>query len=563
MNNERRPSMSVPPPPPESGDLPSINDLDNTDILFFASSSHENLEPGRISSAEQRISQGADAQTPGSPPASGVSSNHSIDGSTPPSYPYPTARANPLPSASPIPSTHPSPEPPASSDSRPVPMPFTDATLAHPGVPPEPLPTATLANPDVLPAPPPPTDATLANPNVPPMTRSDYGAMPSPAVAQPQPSFRADPISETTPISVPSPGHPASGLTIERLVLEAFDGNFSDIHLGVGEKPRFRDRGQMILSKHPVTDMETFDCWLQEILTPEQIHQFQTTLEFDGATQYEGVARVRINIFVSLNGPSIVMRLIPLKILTMEELSLPLVFQDLCHYHKGLILITGPTGSGKSTTLAAMVDYINREMPKHIISIEDPIEFVHQSRKSMIRQREVGIHTHQFDNALKASLREDPDVILIGEMRDRETVNTALKAAQTGHLVFGTLHTNSAVKTIERILNLYKPEEQAPMRMQVAESLIGVVAQSLVRTTDGKRAAVHEIMINTDAVKDYILRGDVEEIEALIPECTFDGMVTMNQCLYRLYEEGRIDEETTLEASPKPNEMAQILRGRV
>jgi twitching motility protein PilT len=226
-------------------------------------------------------------------------------------------------------------------------------------------------------------------------------------------------------------------------------------------------------------------------------------------------------------------------------------------------LVTGPTGSGKSTTLAAMIDYINSEMPKHIISIEDPVEFVHQSRKAMIRQREVGIHTHKFDNALKASLREDPDIILIGEMRDRETVNTALKAAQTGHLVFGTLHTNSAAKTIERILNLYNPEEQGPMRVQVAESLVGVVAQSLVRTTDGKRAAIHEIMINTDAMKDYILRGEVESIEQLIPQCTYDGMMTMNQCLYELYEEGRIDEETAVEASPKPNEMAQILRGRV
>jgi twitching motility protein PilT len=175
----------------------------------------------------------------------------------------------------------------------------------------------------------------------------------------------------------------------------------------------------------------------------------------------------------------------------------------------------------------------------------------------------VGIHTHAFDNALKASLREDPDIILIGEMRDRTTVNTALKAAQTGHLVFGTLHTNSAVKTIERILNLYNPEEQGPMRVQVAESLVGVIAQSLVRTTDGKRAAVHEIMINTDAMKDYILRGEVESIEQLIPQCTYDGMMTMNQCLYELYEQGRIDEETAVDSSPKPNEMAQILRGRV
>jgi twitching motility protein PilT len=264
-----------------------------------------------------------------------------------------------------------------------------------------------------------------------------------------------------------------------------------------------------------------------------------------------------------MRGPSMVMRLIPLKILTMEQLSLPPVFRDICHYHKGLILVTGPTGSGKSTTMAAMIDYINTEMPKNIITIEDPIEFVHQSRKSLIKQREVGIHTRKFDNALKASLREDPDIILIGEMRDKETVNTALKAAQTGHLVMGTLHTNSAVKTIERILNLYEPDQQEPMRVAIAESLVGVIAQGLCRTTDGKRAAFHDIMINTDAIKDYIRRGDIEEIEALIPRCTFDGMCTMNQSLYKLYENGRISEEVALEMSPKPNEMAQILRGRV
>jgi twitching motility protein PilT len=202
-------------------------------------------------------------------------------------------------------------------------------------------------------------------------------------------------------------------------------------------------------------------------------------------------------------------------------------------------------------------------MPKHLISIEDPIEFVHQSKKALIKQREVGIHTLKFDNALKACLREDPDIILIGEMRDKETVNTALKAAQTGHLVFGTLHTNSAVKTIDRILNLYEPEQQAPMRIQVSESLVGVIAQGLVRTTDGKRAAVHEILINTDAVRDYIKRGDLDEIEALIPKCTYEGMTSMNLSLYKLYEDGRITEETAVENSPKPNEMAQMLRGRM
>ena len=354
-----------------------------------------------------------------------------------------------------------------------------------------------------------------------------------------------------------------NSLTLEQLVREAYDKGISDLHLGIGEVPRFRERGQIIITDHPETDDTTFFSWLREILSDLQIEQFKQDLEFDGATQYEGLVRVRINIFVSLKGPAMVLRLIPLKILTMEQLNLPPVFADLCHYHKGLILVTGPTGSGKSTTMAAMIDFINKSMPKHIISIEDPVEFVHTSQKSMIRQREVGIHTLKFDNALKASLREDPDIILIGEMRDRETVNTALKAAQTGHLVFGTLHTNSAVKTIERILNLYNPEEQGPMRIQVAESLVGVIAQSLVRTTDSKRAAVHEIMINTDAIKDYIMRNQVEEIEAIIPRCTFEGMCTMNQSLYRLYEEGRITEETALEASPKPNEMAMTLRGRI
>ncbi|AFY88654.1 MAG: hypothetical protein CLLPBCKN_000994 [Chroococcidiopsis cubana SAG 39.79] len=382
------------------------------------------------------------------------------------------------------------------------------------------------------------------------------------------------PLPSTSPrLNVPRPAPPSAvrprqskisnAPTLEQLVREAYDRGISDLHLGVGEVPRFRDRGQIILTDHPPIDEEIFFSWLREILSDRQIEQFKEDLEFDGATQYEGLVRVRINIFVALNGPAMVLRLIPLKILTMEQLNLPQVFRDLCHYHKGLILVTGPTGSGKSTTMAAMIDFINKTMPKNIISIEDPVEFVHVSQKSLIKQREVGIHTLKFDNALKASLREDPDIILIGEMRDRETVNTALKAAQTGHLVFGTLHTNSAVKTIERILNLYNPEEQGPMRIQVAESLVAVIAQSLVRTTDSKRAAVHEIMINTDAIKDYIIRNQVEEIEAIIPRCGFEGMCTMNQSLYQLYEQGRITEETALEASPKPNEMAMTLRGRV
>jgi twitching motility protein PilT len=365
--------------------------------------------------------------------------------------------------------------------------------------------------------------------------------------------------SRTAP---PPPPAAKTGLTLEKIAREAHDKGFSDVHLGVGEVPRFRDRGQIATTEYPITDEATFYGWLEEVLRPEEIQQFKQTLDFDGAAQFE-FSRIRINVFDSLRGPALVIRLIPNKILTIEQLNLPPVIRDICHYHKGLILITGPTGSGKSTTLAAMIDYINREMPKNIITIEDPIEFVHQSQKSLIKHREVGRNTLQFANALKASLREDPDIILVGEMRDKETVNTALKAAQTGHLVMGTLHTNSAVKTIERILNMYEPDQQAPVRVSIAESLVAVIAQGLCRTTDGKRAAFHDILINTDAIKDYIIRGDLDEIEALIPTCNFDGMCTMNQSLYALYEAGRITEETALEMSPRQNEMAQMLRGRV
>ena len=356
-----------------------------------------------------------------------------------------------------------------------------------------------------------------------------------------------------------APGQPS----LEELVNLAFDAGYSDIHLGVGEQVRMRDRGEiLILDRYPEIDINTFMSWLREILSEENIQKFKKELEYDGATQYE-FARVRINVFDSLRGPSLVLRLIPLKILTVEQLRLPPVFKDVCNVHKGLILVTGPTGSGKSTTLAAMVDYINNEHSKHIITIEDPVEFVHRSRKSLIKQREVGMHTLLFDNALKAALREDPDVILVGEMRDKGTVNTALKASQTGHLVMGTLHTNSAIKTLERILTLYSAEEQPAMRVAMSESLVAIIAQGLCRTTDGKRAAYHDILVNTETVKDYISQGKYDEIAMLMVNGEFDGMITMNQSLFNLYQEGRITEETALERSPVPNEMAMMLRGRI
>ena len=382
-------------------------------------------------------------------------------------------------------------------------------------------------------------------------------APPRPSAPPPPPQAAASQVSQTKGHGR-SPDQPA----LAELIQIAFDEGFSDVHLGVGEIPRMRDRGEMMPLSYPEVDTNTFMSWLREILSEEEIQRFKRSMEFDGATQYE-FARVRINVFDSLRGPAMVLRLIPLKILTMEQLRLPDIFRNVSDSHKGLILVTGPTGSGKSTTMAAMVDYINKEHAKHIITIEDPIEFVHQSRRSLIKQREVGMHTLEFDNALKASLREDPDIILVGEMRDMGTVNTALKAAQTGHLVMGTLHTNSAIKTLERILTLYSADEQPAMRTAIAESLVCIIAQGLCRTTDGKRAAFHDILINTETIKDYIHRGKYEDMAEIMKDGEYDGMITANQSLFNLYQEGRITEETALEMSAVPNELAMMLRGRV
>ncbi len=417
--------------------------------------------------------------------------------------------------------------------------------------------------PDVAVAPP-QTPVPMPGPAAPPPAAGRPQVSPPPSPAIPSSGAPARPeVAGRIPVAAAAPKSAPAGPTLRQLVQEAYEKGYSDIHLGVGEVPRFRDRGQIVISNHPVTTTELFYSWLRESLPENQIRQFEECLELDTAIQYDGLVRCRVNCFVSLLGPAMVLRLIPLKILTLEQLRAPEVLKRIAEEHKGLVLVTGPTGSGKSTTLAAMVDYINSNFPKHIISIEDPIEFVHQSKKSLVRQREVGIHTLEFANALKASLREDPDIILIGEMRDRETVDTALKAGQTGHLVFGTLHTNSAVRTIERLLGIYRPEEQEPMRLQLAETLVAIIAQTLVRTTDGKRTAAHEIMRNTDAIRDYIKRGAVDEIEELIADGSYEGMCTMNQSLFRLYQEGRITEEVCLEASPRRNEMAQWLRGRI
>ena len=341
----------------------------------------------------------------------------------------------------------------------------------------------------------------------------------------------------------------------------AFERNYSDVHLGVGEEPRYRHRGDIVRTGWPATDQPAFIGWVREMLGAAELDSFLRDLEFDGSHAFPFV-RVRINLMVTLRGPAMVLRLIPQTIASLEDLNLPPVLRELSARPKGLVLVTGPTGSGKSTTLAAMIDWINTNMSRHILTIEDPVEFVHESHQSLIRHRGVGEHTKVFHNALRAALREDPDVILIGEIRDQETLATAIEASQTGHLVFGTLHTNSAVKTVERVLGMYPPSEQESVRRAVSESLLGVIAQGLLKTTDGKRAAFHDILINTDACKDYIQRGELEEIEEIMQRSAFDGMQTANQALQKLVEDNRVTAADALAQSLKPNELAQALRGR-
>jgi twitching motility protein PilT len=337
--------------------------------------------------------------------------------------------------------------------------------------------------------------------------------------------------------------------------------NHSDVHLGVGEGPRFRSSGDMVSTGWPVTTGPQFDRWVGEMLDAEDLQRFRHDKEYDGSFAFERV-RVRINLLESLRGPAMVLRLIPGTIASLEELQLPAVLQELAARPKGLVLVTGPTGSGKSTTLAAMIDWINRTMARHILTIEDPVEFVHDSRRSLVRQREVGRHTLEFHNALRAALREDPDVILIGEIRDGVTLTTALEASQTGHLVFGTLHTNSAVRTVERVMGMVPPSDQESLRRSLAESLLGVIAQGLIKTADGRRAAFHDILVNTEACRDYIQRGDLDAVEEIMERSGFDGMVTANQSLLALVEGGRVEGGQALAQSLKPNELAQALRGR-
>jgi twitching motility protein PilT len=318
----------------------------------------------------------------------------------------------------------------------------------------------------------------------------------------------------------------------------------SDLHLSCGSPPVMRVHGHLQRIKFrdlAAADMQTL---LFEILRPEQKERYDATRDLDFAYEIPGTARFRGNVFMQHRGMGAVFRVIPSKVLSADDLKLPEAIRAFTRLNKGLVLVTGPTGSGKSTTLAAMIDLINETRPEHILTVEDPIEFVHPNKKALVNQREVGPHTQSFASALKAALREDPDVILVGEMRDRETISLGLTAAETGHLVFGTLHTNSAHKTIDRIIDTFPADQQEQVRAMLSESLRGVVAQQLLRKKGGSgRAAAHEILVGTPAIANMIREGKTFQIPSLIQTGKKDGMVQMDQSILALLMSGQVDAE--------------------
>ncbi len=315
----------------------------------------------------------------------------------------------------------------------------------------------------------------------------------------------------------------------------------SDLHMVVGFPPLLRLRGELVPLDEPVLTAESNERILFEILSPEQQAVIQKNRDFDKAYALEGVGRFRCNFLYQHRGIGAVFRIIPTKILTVDQLGLPEAVRSIADYVRGMVLVTGPTGSGKSTTMAAIIDLINDKHPKHIITIEDPLEFVHPNKQCVFSQREIGSHAKSFAKALAVANRENPDVILVGEMRDLETISAALTCAELGILVFGTLHTNSAAKTIDRIINAFPAEEQAQTRTMLADSLKAVIAQQLLKTKDGKgRCAALEILIGSTALASIIREGKINQIESMIQTGTTQGMQTMDQCLQKMIDDGKI-----------------------
>lgn len=329
----------------------------------------------------------------------------------------------------------------------------------------------------------------------------------------------------------------------------------SDLHLSPYSPPIVRIDGEMRQSKLKTLLPEEVHMLIYDIMNDEQRKKYEEELELDFSCDFQTMGRFRVNVFKNMNGDTAVLRAITNRVFSFEELKLPLVMKDIVTKEKGLILVTGPTGSGKSTTLTTCIDYINSHFRKHIITIEDPIEFVHESKRSLVNHREIGTNTHSFVKALRSALREDPDVIVVGEMRDLETTALAVTAAETGHLVFGTLHTINATKTLDRIIDQFPTNQQGQIRIQLSESIIAVVSQVLLKMTSGGRVAAFEVMIGTPAVANLIRENKTFQLPSVLQTSGKQGMITMEQSLKKLISAGEIDEKEAAKYFEKPDEL--------
>ena len=330
----------------------------------------------------------------------------------------------------------------------------------------------------------------------------------------------------------------------------------SDLHLSTGLPPMIRVHGDVRRINLPNTTAEEVFNMITDVMNDNQRKNFQQNLETDFSFELPNVARFRVNAFMSNRGPAAVFRTIPSTVLSLEQLEAPKVFKDISDTPRGLVLVTGPTGSGKSTTLAAMINYINENHPAHILTVEDPIEFVHESKKALVNQRELHEHTHSFANALRSALREDPDVILVGEMRDPETIALALTAAETGHLVFGTLHTTGAAKTVDRIVDVFPAGEKEMVRSMLSESLRAVISQTLLKKKDGTgRIAAHEILISTPAVRNLIRENKIAQSGSVLQTGQQFGMQTLDQCLQNLVKRNLISVEMARSKAQNPDSL--------
>ena len=323
-------------------------------------------------------------------------------------------------------------------------------------------------------------------------------------------------------------------MDIAELLAFAQKNKASDLHLSSGLPPMIRVDGDMKRINLPTLDAEAVLKMILDIMNDNQRKIFEENLEVDFSFEIPNLARFRVNAFNQDRGSAAVFRTIPSVVLSLEDLDAPEIFKEICMKPRGLVLVTGPTGSGKSTTLAAMVDYINEKTRMHILTVEDPIEFVHQSKKCLINQRELHENTHSFENALRSALREDPDVILVGELRDLETIRLAMTAAETGHLVLGTLHTTSAAKTIDRVVDVFPAEEKSMVRSMLSESIQAVIAQTLIKRVGGGRVAAHEIMIGTPAIRNLIRENKVAQMYSMIQTGQSEGMITLDQTLEKM-----------------------------